>query len=84
MSERAGHLRDEQIVQAGSASLACECLNINYQDFDKRPVSYQRPVGVVPLYRAVTRPTYNPPCRMGESAQNGRFQINVISSTVTR
>ena len=80
----AGHLRDEQIAKSGSASLACDRLNIDYQDFDKSPMSYQRPIGVVPLYRAVTRPTYNPPCRMGESAQNGRFQINVISSTATK
>ena len=80
----AGQLRDEQIAQAGSAPLACDRLNIDYQDFDKSPMSYQRPVGVMPLYRAVTRPAYNPPRRMGESAQNGRFQINVISSTATK
>ena len=79
----AGHLRYEQIAKAGSSPLACERLNINYQDFYKRYLSYQRRVGVVPLYRAVTRPTYNPPRRIGESAQKGRFQINVISSIAT-
>ena len=80
----AGQLRDEQIAQAGSAPLACDRLNIDYQDFDKSPMSYQRPFGVMPLYRAVTRPTYNPPRRIGESVQNGRIQINVISSTATK
>jgi len=79
----AGQLRDEQIAQAGSAPLACDRLNIEYLNFDKISISYKRPVDVVPLYRAVTRPTYNPPRRMGESAQNGRIQINVISSTAT-
>jgi len=77
------HLRDEQIAKAGTAPLACDRLNIDYQDFDKSPMSYQRPIGVVPLYRAVTRPAYNPPRRIGESAQNGRVQINVISSIAT-
>ena len=80
----AGHLRDAQIAKAGTAPLACDRLNIDYQDFDKRPVSYQRAVGVVPLYRAVTRPAYNPPRRMGESAQNGRLKIKVICSTATK